>query len=1096
MDTLSLSFSPQMYSSLRRILLAGFYDGLFLLALITLLLTSGRPVRAEANAPQTITRYVATTGDDTNNNCIAFASPCRSIQRAVEVATTSDEIRVAAGVYEAVVIGTRPITLTGGFTTNNWDNPNYAANLTVIEGTLGGNKTRSLTIRTNAANGTVVQGFTLRNGDATLATIAATLGGGAYVEDADDVQLRDLVVTNNVASASEVASGSGGGIAAVNTNRLQLVRVTVHSNKASAHPSVSGFGGGLYSSNGALLSMSQITVTENLAGEMWPSEGGGIYLNGGLNLEITQALIRKNRAGKVDDGQSSGGGLALFQLGTGLFELASIKRSIITENISARGGAVTARASSFDLNTTLVARNQAQKGGAIFYTGTGNGGVVALTSSTIADNNLGGAPEAVFATGTFSEAKKLQFFVNLTIVGGNPTGFSGDAALAPILSIFSVIQNSDVLTLTNAGFTVSGTAIPLTISYVDPANGDYHLPAASPAIDRTSFSLPPAVPDIDGNPREPKANCNAIGRCGSGKRLDYGAYEFQYSAPTVRYVSINGSDSFNNCMNPSRPCQSPAMANYITQGGDEIRVAQGLYDVGDDNCLRAIICIIEPITMTGGYTDGNWITPMNDPSLTILDGLNKYRGVEVVYDVPTGSALLQNFTIQQGLARPQQGGGGMDIDEPTQNLTVRNVHFLNNAADNDGGGLRAFRVTNFLLQDSIFASNVVTDGRGGGVAMISNDPTLISYKLEWLKVFNNYAKRPNDQSANGGRGGGIFLEGNGTLTQSEIYSNSADFTGGGVSTGSNNSEPIVDRCIIRDNKAGVGGGFSIFLTGGATLQNSLLIRNVATSTVGLLSGQTNTPIQGGNAIHTPFIGIGNEPFHLINVTVADNVGAVPEAIKVEGNGSADPRPNQLVNVLISGSPVGIQSDGNGIASLDKVLIANDVTTATSGFNSGKLTGTPLSGAAGYVGGGDYHLTTASAARDAGNPVNGLTVDLEGTPRPLNTSFDIGAYEFVPAKVNQTITFQPIGDKLLTHSPIALSASASSSLPVTIVSQTPTVCTVNNASVTLLAAGTCTLIASQPGSIAFHPAPPVTQSFQVTLQPNPLNNRGFLPLVRK
>jgi hypothetical protein len=85
--------------------------------------------------------------------------------------------------------------------------------------------------------------------------------------------------------------------------------------------------------------------------------------------------------------------------------------------------------------------------------------------------------------------------------------------------------------------------------------------------------------------------------------------------------------------------------------------------------------------------------------------------------------------------------------------------------------------------------------------------------------------------------------------------------------------------------------------------------------------------------------------------------------------------------------------------------------------------------------------------------------------------------------SQTITFGPLGDRLVDAHDAApdfsVSATASSGLPVSFSSQTPSVCSVTSSgTVHLLATGTCTIRASQGGDEFYEPAPDVDQSFRV------------------
>jgi N-acetylneuraminic acid mutarotase len=83
-----------------------------------------------------------------------------------------------------------------------------------------------------------------------------------------------------------------------------------------------------------------------------------------------------------------------------------------------------------------------------------------------------------------------------------------------------------------------------------------------------------------------------------------------------------------------------------------------------------------------------------------------------------------------------------------------------------------------------------------------------------------------------------------------------------------------------------------------------------------------------------------------------------------------------------------------------------------------------------------------------------------------------------SQMNQTITFASPGGQALGTGPLQLSASASSGLGVTLTSNSPAVCTVSGTSVALVAVGTCSITASQPGNAIYAAAAPVTQTFNI------------------
>ena len=78
---------------------------------------------------------------------------------------------------------------------------------------------------------------------------------------------------------------------------------------------------------------------------------------------------------------------------------------------------------------------------------------------------------------------------------------------------------------------------------------------------------------------------------------------------------------------------------------------------------------------------------------------------------------------------------------------------------------------------------------------------------------------------------------------------------------------------------------------------------------------------------------------------------------------------------------------------------------------------------------------------------------------------------------QTITFNAIASQTI-GTPLALSAMASSGLPVSFSSSTANVCSVSGGTASFLAAGNCTITASQAGNGSYLAATPVSQSFGV------------------
>ncbi|MGA1437029.1 MAG: fibronectin type III domain-containing protein, partial [Ilumatobacteraceae bacterium] len=84
---------------------------------------------------------------------------------------------------------------------------------------------------------------------------------------------------------------------------------------------------------------------------------------------------------------------------------------------------------------------------------------------------------------------------------------------------------------------------------------------------------------------------------------------------------------------------------------------------------------------------------------------------------------------------------------------------------------------------------------------------------------------------------------------------------------------------------------------------------------------------------------------------------------------------------------------------------------------------------------------------------------------------------------QTITFGALSTRSTNDAPFTVSATASSGLSVSFSSVDVTKCTVSGTTVTIVAAGTCTIQASQSGDATYAAAPTVSQSFSIVNKPS-------------
>jgi hypothetical protein len=123
------------------------------------------------------------------------------------------------------------------------------------------------------------------------------------------------------------------------------------------------------------------------------------------------------------------------------------------------------------------------------------------------------------------------------------------------------------------------------------------------------------------------------------------------------------------------------------------------------------------------------------------------------------------------------------------------------------------------------------------------------------------------------------------------------------------------------------------------------------------------------------------------------------------------------------------------------------------------------------------VCTISGPRVTGKKVGTCTINAN---QPGNSRYNAApqvTQKLTIAKANQTISFG-LAPRVKVNSTGTVSATATSGLAVTYTSATTSVCTVSGTTVTGISAGSCKILANQPGDSSYNAAPQVKKNFAV------------------
>ena len=304
-----------------------------------------------------------------------------------------------------------------------------------------------------------------------------------------------------------------------------------------------------------------------------------------------------------------------------------------------------------------------------------------------------------------------------------------------------------------------------------------------------------------------------------------------------------------------------------------------------------------------------------------------------------------------------------------------------------GGGTRDWNANVTTLSGDIGIANDDTDNSyhvvvgDGSVTAIDNRAILDGFVISW-----GYAdgSTPNDT------GGGIFNDTSSpTLTHLTITGNFAVYSGGGISNYL--SSPFLTNVTITGNSAGEeGGGIENYDNSNPTLINVTITGNSGGFYGGGITNYQSSPI-------------------LTNVTITGN--SAGEGAGIDNYDNSNPT---LTNVIIWGNTDSLFNDTNFAISTPIISYSiiqgsggsdniGGTWVSTFGTDNGNnkdadpLFVTPLDSVNAPSPAGNFHLKPTSPAIEAGNnsAPNISTTDLDGNPRIIYTTVDMGSYEFSP-----------------------------------------------------------------------------------------------------
>ena len=373
---------------------------------------------------------------------------------------------------------------------------------------------------------------------------------------------------------------------------------------------------------------------------------------------------------------------------------------------------------------------------------------------------------------------------------------------------------------------------------------------------------------------------------------------------------------------------------------------------------------------------------------TATRGGGLYVGDGARATIRSDSIVHSNWTTD-----PVDGGGGACASGADSALNVSDSWFYGNTSATDGGGILNISGTVSLDGAAIWLNTADRNGGGilnrGGTTIIDGGAVVLNTADQnGGGVYNSLGTvAVNDNwvwlnRALNGAGGGLYSDGAGQnvdITGCSFLWNSAP-AGDGGAISAHRTDLSVDRSYFTENSSD-GEGSAIHITGAGSpseptseVVNCFILDNETTLVKPLAP---TGPAPSGSSLY-----VAGTSAKVTHNTIARSVQASYGVYAGAGSTVT------LTNNIISNFATGIGRAPGGAAAASYTLYDSNALNHEGGVVSTDV----VLGVPHFVGGGNYHLTGASDAINAGVDA-GVTVDVDGDPRPMVGGYDVGADEY-------------------------------------------------------------------------------------------------------